>query len=582
MKEKNTNDPRSFLDALFAGKPEDAYVLVWTLADKRSHWFRDISDAGAFIESVKDRDAYVGVGLSPEDFGPSHRCPSDKITGLAGFWADLDLKSEAHVKTKLPPTIEDALSVIPAGMAPTLVVATGNGAHAWWLFKEPLMFDSEQEQRQTATLIARWQTLLRLNAASKGWAFDRLSDLARVLRIPGTVNAKDPLKPKDVFLHSNSGRRYSRSDFVEFLDDAGIVDPETENRAAREWGEQFRDKPLTIDPKARIPKETLDGWMEQDTRFRNTWLRKRDDLRDQTQSGYDLALANFGIEAGLAEQQIVDLIVHHRAIHSQKPRTRTDYFERTITAAANRCEAATPPPPGPPALSQESQRQAAPQDIATAKAQLCERISKVLQVVRVLRLIKITGEEPTYVMELDDATIKFSNISKLIDQGCVRVAIAAATNRLIPKIKPKPWEQLVQTMLDSLTEHEGGDETDAVGATKMYLARYLSETAFIPSIETQPIQSAHKPTVINGQIAVSASDLQMHLNKVLFQNLSVKAIAQMLTVVGAKSLRIRGARLRDQSRWLLPTELFDPADFIAQSDPPYPLTTAKEAGHGDD
>jgi hypothetical protein len=173
-------------------------------------------------------------------------------------------------------------------------------------------------------------------------------------------------------------------------------------------------------------------------------------------------------------------------------------------------------------------------------------------------------------MELDDATIKFSNVSKLIDQKSVRVAIAAATNRLIPRIKAKAWEQLAQTMLDALTEREGGDETDAVGATKMYLARYLSETAFIPSIESQPIQSAHKPTVINGQIAVSASDLQMHLNKVLFQNLSVKAIAQMLTVIGAKSLRIRGARLRDQSRWLLPTEMFDPADFVAQPGPTRP------------
>lgn len=564
------SDPRNFLLGLFGGKPEQAYVLIWTLADKRSHWFQSVDDAAAFVAGVRARDVYVGVGLSPEDFGPLHRCPSDKITGLAGFWADLDLKSDAHAKTKLPTTIADALSVIPTEMAPTLVVATGNGAHAWWLFKEPLMFDSEQERRQAAALISRWQSLLRLNAASKGWAFDRLSDLARVLRIPGTINAKDPENPKDVVVHSNSGRRYNPSDFAEFLDDTGIADPDTEKGAAREWGEQFRDKPLMVNPKARIPQETLDGWMAQDMRFRNTWLRQRHDLRDQSQSGYDLALAYFGIEAGLSEQQIVDLIVHHRAIHSQKLRTRADYFERTIAAAANRSDTAGTPPPAMPTPAEESQREAPPQDPATAKAQLCERISRALQVVRVLRLIKITGEEPTYVMELDDATIKFSNVSKLIDQKSVRVAIAAATNRLIPRIKPKAWEQLAQTMLDALTEREGGDETDAVGATKMYLARYLSETAFIPSIESQPIQSAHKPTVINGQIAVSASDLQMHLNKVLFQNLSVKAIAQMLTVIGAKSLRIRGARLRDQSRWLLPTEMFDPADFVAHPGPARP------------
>jgi len=570
------SDPRTFLLDLFGGNPDQAYLLIWTLADKRSHWFQSIEDAAAFVASVRNCDVYVGVGLSPEDFGPVHRCPSEKISGLVGFWADLDLASEAHAKTKLPTTIEDALSVIPAEMAPTLVVATGNGAHAWWLFKEPLMFDSAQERRQTASLIARWQSLLRLNAASKGWAFDRLSDLARVLRIPGTVNAKDPRNPKDVVVHSNSGRRYNSSDFEEFLDAAGIADPDTENRHARDWSAQSRAMPLRVEPQACIPQEVLDGWMAQDMRFKNTWLRQRHDLRDQTQSGYDLALANFGIEAGLSEQQIVDLIIHHRALHSQKQRSRVDYYERTI-AAAHRATAVTVPPPSVP--PEQTPETALPSDPATTKARLCERISQAFEVVRVLRLIKITGDEPTYVMELADATIKFGNVAKLIDQKNVRVAIAAATNRLIARIKPKDWEQLVQIMLDALTEHEGGDETDAVGAAKMYLARYLSETAFIPSIQSQPLQSALKPTIINGQIAVSASDLQMHLNKVLFQNLSVKAIAQMLTVIGAKSLRIRGARLRDQSRWLLPSEMFDPSDFVAQADPPRRPEPDEEDAH---
>ena len=45
----------------------------------------------------------------------------------------------------------------------------------------------------------------------------------------------------------------------------------------------------------------------------NTWLRQRHDLKDQSQSGYDMALAVFGAQSGLTEQQIVDLIVHHRS-----------------------------------------------------------------------------------------------------------------------------------------------------------------------------------------------------------------------------------------------------------------------------
>jgi hypothetical protein len=305
--------------------------------------------------------------------------------------------------------------------------------------------------------------------------------------------------------------------------------------------------------------------MEADMRFRNTWLRQRHDLKDQSQSGYDLALADFGVDAGLSDQQIVDLIVYHRRIHGERPRQRADYFERTLARAAKRSGGVELPPPSsggavpePPAAPAESSPQL-PAPAAT-KALLCDRISEALGI-RVLRLIKVTGEEPTYLMELDTGAIRFSSVGKLIDQASVRVAIAAAVNRLIPRIKAKAWEQLAQTMLDALTEQEGGDDTDAIGATRMYLTRYLTETAFIPSIESQPIQSVHKPTVIDGRVAICASDFQMHANKVFFLNLSIKALAQMLTVLGARSVRIRGSKLRDQSRWLLPTDIFDPSDF---------------------
>src|ERR1035438_5187726 len=101
----------------------------------------------------------------------------------------------------------------------------------------------------------------------------------------------------------------------------------------REWAERFADKPLVINIDARIPQELLDGWLSRDLRFKNTWLRQRHDLKDQSQSGYDMALAAFGAHAGLTEQQIVDLIVHHRSLYARSQRTRLDYFQRTIAKA---------------------------------------------------------------------------------------------------------------------------------------------------------------------------------------------------------------------------------------------------------
>jgi hypothetical protein len=71
--------------------------------------------------------------------------------------------------------------------------------------------------------------------------------------------------------------------------------------------------------------------------------------------------------------------------------------------------------------------------------------------------------------------------------------------------------------------------------------------------------------VISGQVAVNSVDLQLYLNKTFGQSLSVKAIASMLSAIGALSIRVRGAKIREQGRWLLPVDQFDPADFTAQS-----------------
>jgi hypothetical protein len=557
------------LEALFAGKPDDLYLLLWTLPEKRSHWFQNVEGAIQFAESQRDRDLYIGVGLSAHDYGLARRCLSDEVVGIVGLWADLDLKSDAHPKGALPATVEAAMKILPEQLPPSFVVRTGNGAHAWWLFREPLIFESDEERRKARNLALRWQSFLSLNAAARGWAFDRLADLARVLRVPGTRNCKDAANPKPVEIHLQTGCRYNPSDLTEYLDDQGIPDAEEQERTAQAWKQNFADKPLVIDPSATVPQDLLARYMATDPRLQKTCLRQRDDLKDHSQSGYDLALANFGFQAGLSEQQVVDLIIHHRRIHSQRPRTRLDYFQRTIAKAFKRTDGAGLITPLEVSLANQSDSaghaegcpKAAKPDSATARALLCDQISNVLGV-RVLRISKITGKEPTYQLDLEAAKIELPNVSKLVDQRCLRMAIASAADRLIPKIKPKDWEQVAQAMLDALTVEDGGEETDFVGSVRIYLEHYLSEAPFIDSIEGEPIQTRRKPTIMDGKIAICSSDFQSHINKTFNENHSVKAVASMLAALGASSTRVRGARLRDQSRWLLPLNEFAPDDFI--------------------
>ncbi|HOL73552.1 MAG TPA: hypothetical protein PKW45_19045 [Bryobacteraceae bacterium] len=569
--------PRWFLDELFAGKPEDLYILVWTLPDKRSRWFRDVAAAAAAVEALTGRDVYVGVGLAERDYGPSQRCPADQVAGLTAAWADFDVLSEAHPKKSLPASIEQALSVAPLEMPPSVVVATGNGAHAWWLLKEPYLFDTDQERKRAASVVLRWQTLLRFNAANRGWAFDRLADLARVLRVPGTLNHKDRAHPKLVKVHQVTDRRYNLSDLEDYLDQLGIPKQETNEQKATTTVTQPADSSIVINLNAQLPEDLIKRWIDVDMRFRNTWFRQRHDLKDQSQSGYDLALADFGMDAGLSAQQIVDLIIQHRRMHGQKQRTRADYFERTLAKAAehNNGNGALPPPPttpgappeipanpqpAPPPGNQPPEQPPPAMDPMAAKAAMCEYISDVLGV-RILRIVKVTGKEPTYQLVLENAKIELANVGKLLDQNSVRMAIATATNKLTKRLKPKQWDQLAQCILDALIEEEGGPETQLEGAARMYLEQYLTDVAFIPAIEGQPSNAVRRPMLIDDRIAVNSADFQLFINKTFLQNVSVKAVASMLAAIGATNIRVRTAKNREQGRWLLPTDEFNPADY---------------------
>ncbi len=588
--------PMEFLNLLWQYKPEEQYILIWTLQDHRSYWFRDVAEAAEFVTTVK-LDVYVGVGLSKTDFGPARRCASDNISGLAGFWSDLDLRSAAHGNKPLPGTLVDALSIIPPQFPPSIIIATGNGAHCWWLFKEPVVFDSEEERKDVVNLVQRWHSMLQLNSAARGWAYDKLADFARVLRIPGTQNLKDKENPKNVILHTLSDRRYNLSDFEEFLDDLGIPDQEAQERAARQWQDKFAHKPLVINTSARIPQQLLDSWTRDDMRFRNTWFRQRHDLKDQSQSGYDLALADFGIQAGLCEQQIVDLIIHHRELHRQKQRTRLDYFQRTVARAERRnmgetvkilttpipvpsapapatiepAPAAETPAPdattgtaaqqGAPVAPAEDAAPKQPTKVAHQKAILAQQISAALGI-DIVRFVKFRGKEPVYhVILVSGDTVEFPSIGKLITQDSFRMALAASVNKIMRRIKPKDWDRIAQMMLDACFEEEGDVQQEFVGGAESLVASYLSESGFIDSMEGQKVQDQRKPTILRGQIAVNAMDLQGYINKTTYERLSVKAITSMLAAMGGRQERVRGKRFKEQSRWLLPVEKFDPIDY---------------------
>jgi len=557
--------PLDFLNLLWQSKPEDLYILIWMLQGKRrSRWFQDIGEAARYVESKRDRDVYVGVSLSPEDFGPDKRCPSDKAAVVVALWADLDISDPVHTKPNLPPTSDDALSLVPAPFTPSIVVHSGHGLQCWWLLMEPEIFESDEHRNKVKAIVERWARLLKLNGAARGWAVDSVFDLARVLRVPGTTNRKDPAAPKPVEIISTSDKRFTLSDFEEYLDQVGVPNPAAEERWQEKWKEQQQGATFSVRADATVPSEIIQHHCDVDERFRLTWHRQRNDFTDQSQSPYDMALADYGVKAGLADQMIVDMLIEHRRIHRRRPKLREDYYRGTLakahqhmdntTCSVNQSASQPPPPDG-------AAREGGPEDEALRKAVLCERLSALLgNVITILRILKVAGSAPTYHLELDGHIIILNNVNQLIEQGRLRTRVAEQTEKMIPKITTQNWAPIASMLLAAVTICPGGAEADYKGRTRMLLEDYLREFDCTADPSNRPKDLRKKPTVKEGRISVYSADFRQHMFRTNSEVVGPKDCASMLTAIGATSYTHYWTGNQEQDRWVLPED-FNPADY---------------------
>jgi hypothetical protein len=190
----------TFLDMLFRGCPEEHYISFWTAPKKHSifvpvgQWKHLIDQL--IRQSSEGQDVYVCIGLSKRDYGLTRRCPANEVSGLVGLWADIDVKHPVHKKQNLPPTMADAFTLLnEVGPSPAVVVWSGHGLQAWWLFQEPWIFENELDRSKAAALAKRWISSIRLKAAAHGWDVDSVGDLARLMRLPGLLNWKEARQP---------------------------------------------------------------------------------------------------------------------------------------------------------------------------------------------------------------------------------------------------------------------------------------------------------------------------------------------------------------------------------------------------
>ena len=144
------------------------------------------------------------------------RCESGKkqdVSIVPAFWVDLDSESKVDAEVVL----RYFKQVTPDEIFfPSYTVASGHGAHAYWLLKQPITITDDE---------ARTKAEGYLLGLTKFFQGDRVHDLGRVMRLPETMNWKDDSDPVPCVIASCDStcyddhveaRRFKLEDFERF------------------------------------------------------------------------------------------------------------------------------------------------------------------------------------------------------------------------------------------------------------------------------------------------------------------------------------------------------------------------------
>ncbi|MAE44360.1 MAG: hypothetical protein CMF63_05165, partial [Magnetovibrio sp.] len=145
----------------------------------------------------------------------SHTGRRADLAECPALWADIDTAKMGLDKN----TVVAALRPLP--FPPSVIIDSGGGLHAYWLFSEAIdvRVDAEDADTVEETVTSALKQLAGICAGDLN-----VCDLARVLRLPGTMNTKTDVmeanagKPAQCQVLEATWARHEFDDLVEWLD----------------------------------------------------------------------------------------------------------------------------------------------------------------------------------------------------------------------------------------------------------------------------------------------------------------------------------------------------------------------------
>lgn len=143
------------------------------------------------------------------------------VTRWAALYLDLDIKNVAFTGLDQIGKFIASLSG-KVGQYPSALIFSGHGVQPLWVIEDPdnAVLDTSEKWERAHRLSRRFGRLAAIVAWLEfGKRLDTVSDLSRLLRVPGTTNFKDSDKPRPVVAVCDIGGPLTVDRIEEFLDE---------------------------------------------------------------------------------------------------------------------------------------------------------------------------------------------------------------------------------------------------------------------------------------------------------------------------------------------------------------------------
>lgn len=546
MTDPQSDVTRRFLSALYDGKDPAHYILIWTPTRSRlSKWFTDVDKAAAhgLTWAGEARDVYFGLGLTTRDRGSRDRCPAAEIAAIPGVWADVDYAASVHQKQNLPDKDQALYLIRSMPYQPTIIVHSGHGWHAYWLFKELWTFADDSERQSAAWLVEQWQAFLRSKARAGGWTVDSTHDLARILRLPGSYNQKEqPAMPVSV-LTWDGPRLTGPMELEEILGEP----PRAAGAPAPVRTPSEAPGPFVLDPAAQPPFEKFNALIANDKKFAGSFEHDRIDWRDGkhdcSASEYDMSMATIAFMARWTQQEVVDLLIASARKAGREIKT-SHYYQRTLEKA-----------------KETADRFIAADEFNTLRASDDGALGVIARYMHIpiTRIIKYQATpDSIYYLEVEGkGKICLGDVGVLIDQAKLRVRIAELAGIYFRGVAKDKWPDVADLLLALCEVEPLGEEADESGRTLAWVRDYLAAR----SIEPRPQANSRFPFIdpSDGATCIQMDSIKEWLQWERAEKLSRRQIAAYLRSAGLvyRTVGCRDADGKATTRgvWALLTEI---------------------------